>query len=246
MTQQPELPLDETPDYQQPTEVPGNTVETTGVEEDRLATTEPTPSTTPESVAETPAPVTTPDPTPAPDLDAQRIELERKQEEYRLSQQRDQMIQNLEREAMQMEQQLLDQGHTQDDAKQQTMGHLQNRVGQIQQQQQAQLQNDMAQGKRNASIHFAKKYNLGLEGISQLEVAGDPKQMEQIAKDMSMMAAKDKEIAELKARLNPQQTFDSNTPTPAAATNEDRLLDAYLNGDRSDAATAAAAKLLGI
>lgn len=244
MTQQPELPFNETPDYQEPTEVSDNTVEAPGVEEDRLATTEPTPSLTPEPVAETPSPEITPE--PAPDLDAQRLELNRQQEEYVQAQQRDRMIQTLEQEAMRMEQQLLDQGLTQDDAKQQTMGHLQNRVGQIQQAQQAQLDGQRAQGKRNASIHFAKKYSLGLDDIGQLEVANDPKQMEKIAKDMSTMAAKDKEISELKARLNPQQTFDSNTPTPAAATSEDRLLDAYLAGDRSDAASAVAAKLLGI
>ena len=63
---------------------------------------------------------------------------------------------------------------------------------------------------------------------------------------MSTMAKQKQEIAELKAKVAPQQSFDSNTPSPAAATNEERLLDAYLAGDRSDAATAAAAKLLGM
>ena len=246
MTQQSELPFEN--DSQATTEVPSLDTETpSGVEESILASTEPTPLITPEPeqpVAETPSPEITPE--PPLDLDAQRLELDRKKEEYAQAQQRDQMIQGLEQEAIRMEKQLLDQGLTEDDAKQQTMGHLQNKVGQIQQAQQAQLQGQMAQGKRNASIHFAKKYDLGLDGIGKLEVANDPKQMEQIAKDISKMAAKDKEISELKSRLNPQQQFDSNTPTPAAATNNDRLLDAYLAGDRSDAATAAAAKLLGI
>ena len=244
MTQQSELPLDETPDYQQPTDIPGNTAEVnTVVEEERVEATEPTPSPSPEPVSEAASPEPVTDNT---DIETQRAELERQRLEYEQAQQRDRMIQGLEQEALQMEQQLLNQGLTEEDAKQQTMGHLQNRVGQIQQAQQAKLSADMAQGKRNASIHFAKKYNLGLDDLGRLERANDPKQMEQIAKDISAMAAKDKEIAELKARLNPQQTFDSNTPTPAAATNEDRLLDAYLNGDRSEAATAAAAKLLGI
>ena len=239
MTQQSELPLDgTTPDYQEPQDIPS--IEPPVIEDT------PTPVETetapvPEPVAETP----TTQPEPNQDIQQQQIEFNRQKQEYEQAQQRDMMIAGLEQEALQMEQQLLNQGLTQDDAKQQTMGHLQNRVTQIQQAQQSQLDGQRAQGKRNASIHFAKKYNLGLNDLGQLERAGDPKAMEQIAKDISTMAAKDKEIAELKARLNPQQQFDSNTPSPAAATNDDRLLDAYLNGDRSEAATAAAAKLLG-
>ena len=239
MAQQPELPLD-TPDYQEPTDIPNmeTQVVDAGVEE----------QTTSEPVADAPVVPETPvaETPPAPDLEAQERELQAKRQEFEQAQQREQMIQGLEREAAQMEQQLLNQGATKEEAQQQTMGHLQNRVGQIQQQVSAQQNMQMAQGKRNATIHFAKKYNLGLDDLSRLERANDPRQMEQIAKDISTVAAKDKEIAELKARLNPQQSFDSNTPTPAASTNEDRLLDAYLAGDRSDAATAAAAKLLGI
>jgi len=126
------------------------------------------------------------------------------------------------------------------------MGHLEGRVNQIQQQRNAQQQVDVERGKRNASIHFAKKYNLGLETLGSLEQARNPKEMEDMAKTISTMESQRKEIAELKSRLAPQQSFDTNTPSPAAATNDDRLLDAYLAGDRSDAATAAAAKLLGI
>ena len=82
--------------------------------------------------------------------------------------------------------------------------------------------------------------------LARLEQAQTPTEMKAIAENMSNMAKLEKENAELKARLAPQQSFDTNTPTPAAATNEDRLLDAYLGGDRSEAASKAAAKLLGI
>ena len=244
MAQQPELPLD-APDYQEPTDIPNMETEVvdTGVE---AQTTHNESSSEPVASAP-PAPAVDISPAPeAPNLEEQQRQLQQQQQVFEAQQAREQLIQGLEREAAQMEQQLLNQGNTQEEARQTTMGHLQNRMTQIQQQQEAAQSMQVAQGKRNASIHFAKKYNLGLDDLSRLEVANDPRQMEQIAKDMSMVAAKDKEIAELKARLNPQQTFDSNTPTPAASTNDDRLLDAYLAGDRSDAATAAAAKLLGI
>ena len=52
-----------------------------------------------------------------------------------------------------------------------------------------------------------------------------------MAKNISTMESQKKEIAELKSRLAPQQSVDTNTPSPAAATNDDRLLDAYLSGD---------------
>ena len=95
-------------------------------------------------------------------------------------------------------------------------------------------------------MHFAKQYNLGIDSLGTLEKAQTPQEMESIAKNMSSMAKLERENAELKARLAPQQSFDTNTPTPAAATNDERLLDAYLGGDRSEAASKAAAKLLGI
>ena len=138
------------------------------------------------------------------------------------------------------------QGLTESDAKARTYNHLENRVQQIQQQQNLQSTVQIEQGKRNASVHFAKQYNLGIDALARLEQAQTPTEMKAIAENMSSMAKLEKENAELKARLAPQQSFDTNTPTPAAATNEDRLLDAYLGGDRSEAATKAAAKLLGI
>ena len=159
---------------------------------------------------------------------------------------RDRTIKELEQEAINMERSLTEQGLSDQEAQRQTMSHLQGRVNEIQGQRNLQAQQQNLQGKRNASLHFAKKYNLGIDHIAELETAANPQDMEIKAKTISGMAAKDKEIADLKARLAPAQAFDSNTPTAAASTNDERLLDAYLAGDRSTAATAAAAKLLGI
>ena len=145
-----------------------------------------------------------------------------------------------------MEKQLMDQGLTQSDAKSRTYTHLEGRVQQIQQEQTLQSKVQVEQGKRNASVHFAKQYNLGIDALGRLEQAQTPDEMKAIAENMSNLAKLERENAELKSRLAPQQSFDTNTPTPAAATNEDRLLDAYLAGDRSEAANKAAAKLLGI
>ena len=185
-------------------------------------------------------------PAPAFDVDAEQRKIAEERANLQAEQERESTIRALEQEAMNMEKNLMNQGLNQTEAQQQTQTHLQNRVTQIQAQEQMKTQVQIEQGKRNASVHFAKQYNLGIDSLSRLEQAQTPTEMKAMAENMSSMAKLEKENSELKARLAPQQSFDTNTPTPAAATNEDRLLDAYLEGDRSDAATKAAAKLLGI
>tara|TARA_R100001530_G_scaffold135836_1_gene114134 strand:- start:22 stop:759 length:738 start_codon:yes stop_codon:yes gene_type:complete len=245
MTTQSELPLDEPVD---------NPVESTyteyGAEQESTVGTETTSQPTDTSKEQTEAVeqstpiIDTPAPTPVASEEQQRLMQERA--ELIAQQERDKTIRDLENEAIQMERGLVDQGLTQTEAQAQTQTHLEGRVRQIEQQKEYESRVQVEQGKRNASIHFAKQYNLGIDSLGELEKAQSPQQMESIAKNISNVAKLEKENAELKARLAPQQSFDTNTPTPAAATNDDRLLDAYLAGDRSDAATKAAAKLLGI
>ena len=245
MTTQSELPLDEPVD---------NPVESTyteyGAEQESTVGTETTSQPTDtsneqaEAVEQSPPIIDTPAPTPVTSEEQQRLMQERT--ELIAQQERDRTIRDLENEAVQMERGLVDQGLTQTEAQAQTQTHLEGRVKQITQQKEYESKVQIEQGKRNASIHFAKQYNLGIDSLGDLEKAQSPQQMESIAKNISNVAKLEKENSELKARLAPQQSFDTNTPTPAAATNDDRLLDAYLAGDRSDAATKAAAKLLGI
>ena len=246
MTTQPELPFDSFVGVGEPVpvapEVPAETPEVPDEVPDVVADVAPVTEEAPATPA--PAPVTPAPPTP--DLDQERRNLERQRREHEDLLERDKVIRELEQEAIQMEQRLMDQGLASSEAKQQTMGHLQNRVNEIESQRHIQAQGRIQQGKRNASIHYAKKYNLGLDALQNLERAETPDEMESRAKGMFETAKLQRENAELRARLAPQQEFDTNTPTPAASTNEERLLDQYLAGDRSDAATAAAAKLLGI
>ena len=245
MTTQSELPLDEPVD---------NPVESTyteyGAEQEPTVDTDNASQSTDssngqaETVEQNTPIIDTPAPTPVASEEQQRLMQERT--ELIAQQERDRTIRDLENEAIQMERGLVDQGLTQTEAQTQTQTHLEGRVKQITQQKQYESRVQVEQGKRNASVHFAKQYNLGIDSLGDLEKAQSPQQMESIAKNISNVAKLEKENAELKSRLAPQQSFDTNTPTPAAATNDDRLLDAYLAGDRSDAATKAAAKLLGI
>ena len=244
MTTQPQLPLDEpvdNPEQSTYTEY-GSGQDTSAdltIPADTSIEQSPTvDGTLPQAEQQTPAPTI--------DIEAEKVKLAEEQARYNAQLERDRTISALENEALQMEKQLMDQGLTQSDAKSRTYTHLESRVQQIQQEQTLQSKVQIEQGKRNASVHFAKQYNLGIDALGRLEQAQTPDEMKMIAENMSNLAKLEKENAELKSRLAPQQAFDTNTPTPAAATNEDRLLDAYLAGDRSEAANKAAAKLLGI
>ena len=241
MTTQPQLPLDEpvdNPEQSTYTEYGSEQVNAAGITPPADTSVEQSP------VVDSTLPQV--EQIPAPSLEDEKLKLASEQARYNAQLERDRTISALENEALQMEKQLMDQGLTQSDAKSRTYTHLEGRVQQIQQEQTLQSKVQVEQGKRNASVHFAKQYNLGIDALGRLEQAQTPDEMKAIAENMSNLAKLERENAELKSRLAPQQSFDTNTPTPAAATNEDRLLDAYLAGDRSEAANKAAAKLLGI
>ena len=244
MTTQPPLPMEESVDNHEQ-----STYTEYGSGQDAAADVSPSAETT--SIEQSPAVDSTPpqteqSPAPAFDTEAEQRKILEQRAILEAEQQRDATIRELEKEAIDMERNLMNQGLNQTEAQQQTQAHLQNRVTQIQAEERIKTQQQIDQGRRNASISFAKEYNLGIDALEKLEQAQTPTEMKMIAENMSNLAKLEKENAELKARLAPQQSFDTNTPTPAAATNEDRLLDAYLGGDRSEAATKAAAKLLGI
>jgi len=102
------------------------------------------------------------------------------------------------------------------------------------------------QGQANAAEHFAKTYSLQLADLSELRKHTTPERMEEAAKRIKSDRDKDTEIAELRAKLVPSQSFDDSQSTPAASNDEDRWLDKYNQGDRSDQASAAARRAAGL
>ena len=197
---------------------------------------------------ETPAPTAavTPEPTPLPNSDQAQLQQQMAQmQQQQAEMERDRTIKQLEQEALQMEQRLTDQGLSESEARNQTMGHLQNQVSRIQVAQQQNNQQNIVQGRRNAAIHFAKQYGLGIDDLANLERSNSPAEMEAMAKNQSDIAKLRAENEQLKRGQVPTQQLDNNSPAPAAnATNDDRLIDAYLNdGDRSEAAVNAVRKL---
>jgi hypothetical protein len=75
--------------------------------------------------------------------------------------------------------------------------------------------------------------------LRALQQTGTPAEMEKEAKRMKEDRALRAENARLKQGQVPAQTFDNSQGAAEATSNDARLLQAYIDGDRSEAATAA-------
>ena len=103
------------------------------------------------------------------------------------------------------------------------------------------------EGRNNAAMHYAQKYKLlpkqALEDMKALTKLRSPQEMDIEAKRMAQFRSQAAEIQRLKQGSVKPQTFDSSQGSAEVTTNQDRLLESYLRGDRSEAARAAARKL---
>ena len=103
------------------------------------------------------------------------------------------------------------------------------------------------EGRQNAALHFMKKYKMipeqSLKDIQALLTSRTPADMEQQAKTMATFRQQKAEIDRLKQGRVAPQTFDNGQGSAEVTSNKDRLLDAYIAGDRSDAAIKAARDL---
>ena len=221
----------------------------TDVTEDSNTTTavENTPTPTVEVTSEA---TTTPpsDTSPTTAVDPDRLNaLEEELRKQREENEKNQIVSQLEREALSYEKKLLDQGNSEEDARSQTFQFLNGRMQQVQSEQQRTKDEQILQAKRKLSIKLVKDNGLTIDDLEELERANTPQEMQEKARIKSVIAKQQREIAELKRdRQGGTQQFDNSTPSPAAGiSNQDRLIDAYNNGDRSEAAVAAVRKLQG-
>ena len=231
-----------TPAVDEPTTEDTDTAEQ--AESSPTATTE-SEAISPASDSDIPVPAVDTPPAVNPDMDnlQQRMrEIEQQNLEYRQMQQQTQ----LQAQTDQYRQQLEQAGYLPDQASQisQNWAAEQSRVVQMQQQSDQQLR--FIQGQANAAEHFANQYGLQMSDLAQLRQYQDPQSMEEAAKRIKSDRDKDAEIAELRAKLVPSQTFDDSQSTPAASTDEDRWLERYAQGDRSAQASAAARRAAGL
>jgi hypothetical protein len=103
------------------------------------------------------------------------------------------------------------------------------------------------QGRGMAAVHFLKKHGLAsqqvLDDLVALQKTSSPAEMEKEAIRMKNDRSMRAEIAQLKQGRVTPQTFDNSQGSAEASSNQDRLVDAYMNGDRSEAAVRAVKKL---
>ena len=103
------------------------------------------------------------------------------------------------------------------------------------------------QGKQEATLHFMQDNGLIdgniVEIFRSLQGATTPDQMKREASRIKADRAKDAELTQLRQGQVQPQTFDNSQGAAEASTSSDRLISAYLNGDRSEAAVRAARNL---
>tara|TARA_R100001594_G_scaffold63615_1_gene97989 strand:+ start:819 stop:1595 length:777 start_codon:yes stop_codon:yes gene_type:complete len=105
------------------------------------------------------------------------------------------------------------------------------------------------EGRNNASLHFLEKYGLAdkqmLEDYRALSGFTTPQAMELEAKRMAQLRQQAQEIARLKQGQVKPQTFDNSQGAAEPTSNQDRLLQEYIAGQRSEAHQAAARRAAG-
>ena len=220
-----------------PTEVPATT--------ETQAPVAGTPPATEGSGTEVPTDVT-PTPQPAPVQQGPPVE-----ELQRLQQQAAEYVQlrmraTMQRESNRYQQQLESQGYLPEQAQQAAQQYSQSKQAQQNLMKQADEYGKYIQAKHNASVHFAQKYNLGMNDLNILQQAENESVMENLAKDISQRRSMEEELNRLKQAQVPPQKFDNSQGAPDVAPNDSGWLDRYNNGDRSENAQAAARKAAGL
>ena len=114
-----------------------------------------------------------------------------------------------------------------------------------QQQQRLQQEQEYRDGQRKASVFYVKKYNLGVDDITNLERFNNPNDMEVEAKRIKELRDTKAELNALKKAQVPPQQFDTNQPAASASGSEDELLDQYNSGVRNSQTEAAARRAAG-
>ena len=150
-----------------------------------------------------------------------------------------------QQQAITYQKQLEEQGWMPDQAQTVAQNYVTQMQQSQQQQQQLKQQQEFKDGQRNASIFFAKKYDLNWDDINSLERFNTPQDMENEAKRMQELRQTKAELDRLKkAQVQPQQ-FDTNQPAASASGSEDELLDQYNSGVRNSQTEAAARRAAG-
>jgi|TARA_R110000765_G_scaffold392148_3_gene485272 hypothetical protein len=177
----------------------------------------------------------------------QQQEQARKLKEMQATEQTRKWQEDVGKRARQYQQGLENQGMMTEHARDQAKSFIQNEQRFMQQDQQAMDVIGDIQGKQEATLHFMQDNGLIdgniVEIFRSLQGATTPDQMKREAARMQKDRKTEAELTKLRQGQVQPQTFDSSQGSAEASTSNDRLLKAYENGDRSEAAVRAARNL---
>ena len=181
---------------------------------------------------------------PAPEVDQRSVDELRRYQQADV--QRD-WKEKVGKTARAYEKQLNDAGYMPEQSRDQARRYVQQEQKFRQQENETAEMVGYVQGKQAAAVHFMEKHGLAskqmLSDFAALQTANTPGDMEREAQRMKRERGLVAENARLKQGRVAPQTFDNSQGSAEATSNQDRLLDAYIAGDRSDAAVKAAQRL---
>ena len=181
---------------------------------------------------------------PAPQVDQKSIDELRK---YQQADVQREWTEKIGRTARAYEQQLNDAGYMPEQARDQARRYVQQEQKFRKQEEDSSNMIGYVQGKQAAAVHFMQKHGLAnqqmLNDLMSLQSANSPADMEREAQRMKRERGLIAENARLKQGRVAPQTFDNSQGSAEATSNQDRLLEADIAGDRSDAAVKAARRL---
>ena len=142
------------------------------------------------------------------------------------------------------ERQLHDAGYMPEQARDQARRYIQQEQKFQKQERETSDMLGYVEGRQAAAVHYMKKHGLAnqqmLDDLIALQRTTSPDDMEKEANRMKRERALLAENARLKqGRVSPQ-TFDNSQGSAEVTTNQDKLFERYINGDRSEAAVKAA------
>jgi len=187
----------------------------------------------------------TPPPLPAaPEVDQKAIQ---ELQQRRVAEQERTWREQVGKQARTYEQQLQESGYMPEQARDQARRYVQQEQKFRKQDEEAASMIGYIQGRQTAAIHFMKKHGLAdkqmLDDFAALQQTNNPTEMEKEAQRIKNDRALRAENAQLKQGRVAPQTFDNSQGAAEASSSDNRLLDAYNAGDRSEAAVRAARRL---
>ena len=148
------------------------------------------------------------------------------------------------RKARSYERQLNDAGYMPEQSRDQARRYIQQEQKFRKQEKETTDMLGYVEGRQAAAVHYMKKHGLAneqmLNDLISLQRTTSPGDMEKEANRMKRERALLAENARLKQGRVAPQAFDNSQGSAEVTTNQDRLLERYINGDRSEAAVKAA------